>query len=259
MAHLHEIAHKFKWLMKMWTGHQNEVKAKKTNQHCPLKTFLICPHESSPASSIKLVTVNDSDDSSHLTKTAWNNLTSHPMQFGFGAFRWPTFYIHLNTSHYTSHIYHVCMLFTLPTEASQRFTLQCFLFLYHRKKKIKKNCWLGLSVSLWLLHTSGELLLCFPGKGEKKGDLFSIVKAKVKPVVAATPWCFMIYCWTTGMPLKWVVMSVCLCLCMYCMCGYFYLATTCHHLINKPVTGITRNKKKENCKLSRLDFWHSQT
>lgn len=139
MAHLHAIAHKFKWLMKMWTGHQNEVNAKKTNQHCPLKTFLICPHESSPASSIKLVTVNDSDDSSHLTKTAWNNLTSHPMQFGFGTFRWPTFYIHLNTSHYTSHIYHVCMLFTLPTEASQRFTLQCFLFLYHRKKKTKKN------------------------------------------------------------------------------------------------------------------------
>lgn len=108
MAHVHEIVHKFKWFMRLWRCEhvfpQNE-NVHKTRPRCEVEpenkrelsagNFLTCPNESCPASSSMLgqVTVNGSDDSSHLPETN-ETQTSEPAQIWiwiFFSFSWPTF------------------------------------------------------------------------------------------------------------------------------------------------------------------------
>lgn len=182
MAHVHEIVHKFKWFMRLWRCEhvfpQNE-NVHKTRPRCEVEpenkrelsagNFLTCPTESCPASSSMLgqVTVNNSDDSSHLPETneTWHQKPAQIWIWSFFSFSWPTFLIFIiNAAHSGAlHVfYHVCMLFTLPAATSQRFTLQCFILFYHYKK---------LADLAWAARCDcyrGRTLLCFNGIGKRR-------------------------------------------------------------------------------------------
>lgn len=137
-----------------------------------------------------------------------------------------------------------------------------------------KTCWLGLSGSLWLLqrlHTqAGSCPRALMVK-EKERKVFSIVEAKVEPVVTDALW-YTVECKCRNAFEVSGNERVCVCLCMYCMCGHArirYAGSTCRlshsvsvfmallskfssmaptrrHLITEIAAEVARNRRKSN-------------
>lgn len=83
-------------------------------------------------------------------------------------------------------------------------------------------------------HTCKELVSCFNGRGKKR-ESWSVFHCEGQS--GASAYCMMLYdillSFTTGMPLKWTVMSnlyVCVCVCACALCGHARVRYTVHCL-----------------------------